>query len=96
MTRRNNLDAVEFVAVYGSGEAQRRTRKAAIDGKYRRRHRNTFKQFCCRPGQSLVAARCNLLSEEIERLCFVAGIGNRVCERAMKLLLRFNEVFSNR
>ena len=69
----HHLDAVEFVAVHGGGQAQARARFVAVGYQHRHRRGDRAERLIRRPVQGREGARLHGLAEQLQRFDGVRG-----------------------
>ena len=77
----DDLDAIQFVAVYGRSQAQHRTRSLAVNDHDRRRHREAFDRAATRPGEPANLAGGNLCAQQLQGLGLRTQLRRLVCRR---------------
>jgi hypothetical protein len=70
----HHLDAVEFVAVHGGGEAQARARLVAVGHQHRHRRGDRAERLVRGPVQGLEGARLHRLAEQFQRFDGVGAV----------------------
>ena len=77
----DHLNAVQLVAMNGSGQAQRGSGQDTVGDQDRRRYRHTFKKLRCGPGEALRGTRQDFAAKQYQWLCLPFGVSNCIGQR---------------